>query len=120
MSDRRDPSLGHTVPAGWAVCTKVDMTRPADPPCGRPARWHVLWHVANGSATSLSCHEHYFRECQRVDKGDDHEFGGACGVPGSVWVLARDGRPSHCVIPLEDDEDIVQSVETREPVGASS
>lgn len=123
MSEQREPDVRHMVPFGWATCTKVDSERPTEPQCGRPARWHVMWNLhdpVTGWKTALSCHEHYFRDRQFLEAKDDHEFGGACGMPGALWQFGHDGKPSCCVIPLEDVEETTATVSeiVSEPVGA--
>lgn len=76
------------------VCGCADTL--TDPPCGRPATWHVLTDdVDRHGLTSLAAcpaHAPVARSCGHVLQ--EHAYDGVCGMPGTLW----DPHHNRCVL----------------------
>ncbi len=80
-----------------------------DPECGQPAAVHALFDNEEGR-NGLMCDRHWQIFVQNFSYMDVHRFGGACTMPGAVWVYSTIFRPvdgssvgGGCTIPLQEN-----------------
>ncbi|HET9381308.1 MAG TPA: hypothetical protein VFP69_10815 [Streptomyces sp.] len=74
---------------------------PVTPPCGRPAAWHILWHLTPKPALSLACGPHMAWVQKHFVYLDRHPALHACDMPGTAWT---NGQPGQCLIPPHPHE----------------
>lgn len=83
-----------------------------NPECGQPAIVHALFDI-DECHNGLMCDRHWSIFMDKFAYVDVHPFGGACTMPGAVWVHSTIthtvGDQAYvagggCTIPLEEDE----------------
>jgi hypothetical protein len=84
-----------------------------EPPCGRPATWHIAWRLTPPAGFSLVCDEH-MTECQgKFVYADRHRAEVVCDMPGTGWLTEQ---PSRCVLPPDEtDRDFLAASEAATP-----
>lgn len=65
---------------------------PGEPRCQSAAEIHMLVEQESSpgvTVTLASCQEHRQIACAAAPVVDEHDYRGACGLPGTVWVFSE-------------------------------
>lgn len=89
----RTPHLTPASRAGELRCGAREW--PTDPPCPRPATWHIAWRFTPKGEFSLACDAHMTGMADTHDYVDRHPAEVNCDMPGTGWLIAD---PSRCVV----------------------